>query len=618
MFKNVLGLTVATLLPFLLVGCGGSGFSQEEKETPDEELVHVESIYLMASSSELPSAGSEPVTLTAYVRGRNNQVLENVPVVFGANNDGWIQAATPLTDENGAATAKLTTPSNKSNRTINVSATAAGVTEEVPVEVTGTSIEVSGPGSASFSDTLTYTLRLADSNGEPISGQAISLHSETGTIHVAEPVTDNDGEVRVEYTAGAGGTESFTALAMGAVVSQTINVTAQTFAFVIPDSEPRSEINLNESQELVVELRDSGVAVIGQRITFNATRGTLTAADVDTDGDGRARVDISANTAGPSTVTAVAYKGTDQEYATSIELLFVATEPDKMTLQAEPSAIAPLEQATISAVVRDANNNLVKNQEVLFSISDVSGGSLSSGSAVTNEFGRATTIFTAGGSTNNKVLITASLGDIKEEIELSVAQAEAFITLGTGNTVIPYSETRYHLPYSALVTDTEGAPMANVKLSLSIWPEKYKRGEWLVPEGSLVWVQNVTQTCHNEDLNRNGVWDEDETITREDEGILTPGNVATFATDNGVLAGRTIELETDESGFVEFYLAYQKEYARWVDVELTASTLVVGDQSRATRRFTLPILAADVSGAVTPPGQVSPFDPYGCVWPVVE
>ena len=67
----------------------------------------------------------------------------------------------------------------------------------------------------------------------------------------------------------------------------------------------------------------------------------------------------------------------------------MATTPASIDVQPSAFAIATGQSSTLVAVVRDAPGNLVKNQTVVFTLVDVTGGTLSVGSAVTDSQGRA-------------------------------------------------------------------------------------------------------------------------------------------------------------------------------------------------------------------------------------
>src|SRR5690606_34266700 len=116
------------------------------------------------------------------------------------------------------------------------------------------------------------------------------------------------------------------------------------------------------------------------------------------------------------------------------------------------------------AVVRDVANNLVKNANVSFVLTDVTGGSLSAGSAVTDSQGRASVVYTASDTTSaqNGVRIVATVNGIDDEVFLTVGGQNLRIVLGTGNEIVESDDTtRYELPYTAIVSDAAGNPAPN-------------------------------------------------------------------------------------------------------------------------------------------------------------
>src|SRR5206468_124841 len=113
---------------------------------------------------------------------------------------------------------------------------------------------------------------------------------------------------------------------------------------------------------------------------------------------------------------------------------------------------------------------LVKNQTVSFTLTDATGGSIFPPSAVTDSFGRASTVYTAGAapSAQNGVIINAAVGAVTGQVRLTVAQQALFVILGTGNLILTPSNTQFAQPYSVLVTDANGNPIANATVELTI------------------------------------------------------------------------------------------------------------------------------------------------------
>ena len=330
----------------------------------------------------------------------------------------------------------------------------------------------------------------------------------------------------------------------------------------------------------------AGANQVGQTINFFATRGnftttltcpTTTVAIISaiTNASGDATVNICSDNAGPSVISAAANVSSGP--SSQVEIEFVATIPALLILHATVTSLAPNQQSIITAVVRDAQDNLVKNQTVSFSVSDVSAGQIAPGFGITDSFGRASTVFTASPVTSGheSVMITAStaLGTVADTISLTVAQQALFVVLGTANQVQSLSPTQYALPYSVLVTDANGTPVANAIVALDIVPTQYRKGICGSP----------TITCQNEDglfdpNLTNGIRDLNPDEDINGNNSLDPGNVAAVPTT----------VSTDATGFAFFDVVYAQEFAGLVEVDLNASTVVVGSERSSQARFFLP------------------------------
>jgi hypothetical protein len=109
--------------------------------------------------------------------------------------------------------------------------------------------------------------------------------------------------------------------------------------------------------------------------------------------------------------------------------------------------------------------------------------------------------------------------------------------------------------------------------------------------------------------------DPGEDININPSGALEPGNVVTFAPDEGsIVEGNTVKIKTGSDGFSSFALLYTKQYAHWVTIKLTARVEVAGSEDTDEVTFTLWGAAADYATETSaPPGQSSPYNPYPCV-----
>jgi len=431
----------------------------------------------------------------------------------------------------------------------------------------------------------------------------------------------------VIYTATVGGTDTVSASALGAIATQSISISTTDFIFTAPSS--GAEIDIGDTDIVIVHYALSGVPQTGKMVSFSTTRGAITST-ADTDGNGNASANLSSITAGPATVTAtITGAGTIQ---TQVEFTAVTPSPP-MSLQASPGTISTnsagstVEQSTIIAVIRDAAGNLVKNKTVRFGLTDVSGGYLTQASDVTNSQGMASTTYISSisPSDSNAVRIDASVDGypaVTGSTTLTVANKPIYVVFGTGNKIEEYSSTQYRAPFVALVTDIAGNPQAGIEVNANLTPVTYLKGSYTgcaFPDDKFwIWSPALDASgtyleCSNEDNNPiffgshpewllNGVLNSElpPSLVTEDingDGILTPGNVAEV--------NRTAT--TDANGFAQFYVIYAKQFANWVKVKIEGKIYSYGDQTRGTTQFYLPVLRDDVACSTSPPGPISPF-----------
>ena len=79
------------------------------------------------SQASIPSDGSQTVTVTAIALDQQRNVLANVPITFSADQGATVTPSGPVTTANGTLTAVVTTGTDRSNRTINITARANGL-----------------------------------------------------------------------------------------------------------------------------------------------------------------------------------------------------------------------------------------------------------------------------------------------------------------------------------------------------------------------------------------------------------------------------------------------------------------------------------------------------------
>lgn len=576
----------------------------------------------------MPSSGASTVTLTAVVLDANKQAVSGRTVNFlpGTDPTAFVnnKSAGGVSDSNGLVTAQLNLGTDKSNRTITVTAAADGASATNSVDVTGTTITVSGNGSLAFNASTQLIFSVKDSAGNAMPGIPVTVVSQNGnTINPATGATSGTGQFSTTVTVSNAGNDVVTASAAGASATQNLTVSADSFAFTAPTPAAGAtsiEIPLGTAPAISVNWTNNGAAQAGKQVNFSASRGTISGSPSTTNATGDTPgVTISATSAGPAIITAAGVSGTP---AATLNVVFVATSASSATVQANPGTVqvttgSPSQtnnSSTISVVVRDAALNLVKNAGVSFTIvgNDPSGGSLTSSTGITDVSGSASVTYVAGGTSSgqNGVTISATVNTIggvplavpvTNSTSLTVAGQALQVRLGTDNLVGGLAPINTKT-YVAIVTDAAGNPVVGTTVQFDLRPGVYQKGFFAKDPTGTFWVQNITATCPNEDLNFNGILDPGEGLVAFPAGVtpaLLPGAVASV-TSSGV---------TNASGVATATITYAKSYSFWTAVTLEARTTVTSnDPPTQTPVFYLPGLASDYTNInVEPPGRLSPF-----------
>ena len=572
-----------------------------------------QTVSVTTSLPQIPSDSSKGATITALVRGANNQLLPGVAVDFTATSGG-LAVTQATTDQNGAAVATLTAAGDPTNRRITVTATAGSSSATVPVDVAGTKLTVTGAANLVQNSQGTYNISLTDSASNGIAGKTVTLtSSNSNTLNPAGSVTtDATGHATFTLTAVNAGTDTVTADALGMTAQQSVVVSNENFSITAPAA--NSKIAIGTTQSVTLTWLTGGVPQQGKTISFSTTRGVFTGSVVTTtattDAAGQASVTISSATSGPAIVTASA-----TGVSTELAMDFIATQANSIAVQASPSTIPISGQSTISAIVRDPQNNLVEGKTVNFQLTDITGGSLSLASAVTDSQGRAQTVYTASTtpSASNGVTITAGVQGtaVSASTTFTVGGQSVFLSLGTGNTISENaSKTQFIVPYAVQAVDSAGNAVDGVTITMTIHSVEYGKGGWIVPVNSNKWVQTGTPgagtvtsitVCPNEDANLNGVLDagEDTSGNGNNNGVLDPGDIASVSPGTVVTAN---------GGSAAVSVVYPEDHALWVRSVLTATATVQGTETSASATFWLPQLASYVSNTqVNPPGVLSPY-----------
>ena len=591
------------------------------------------SLDLFGSFTQLASSGSDEIELIALVKDANNVLLEGIDVTFSADSGASLQlengGSVAITGVDGIARATLSTQNNQENRTIEVIASSATFSQILEVQVVGTQININGSSSAILNDPVPLTISLVDSDGNGIANKTINLSATNGQLSDTSPTTSVEGQITVNYTSAVAGTDTVVAIALNSQSEFSIAVQEDDFSFVdaLVDNEA-VEVELNTATELTVQWLKNGTAFANGNVTLTTSRGLVAESIASTDSEGNVAFSLQSNNAGFASITATGLDAEGNEVNARTLVEFVATVADNIIVDGTPDSVAPSGQtSTITSVVRDPNGNLVKGKVINFVVDDVSGGTISPNQATTNRSGIASTVYTSNAvSSFEAVKVYATVADtpsVSNFTSLTVGDRAFDISLGTGRLIEAPEQSSYSKEFSVFVTDPDSNPVPNALMTFSAPPVKfsdggvYRKGFWSYDKD--IWLQVITATCPNEDVdgngildvgedtNNNGIFDEgedsnnngifDEGEDSNKDGLLTPGNVVSIPSSS----------TTDDNGQTLINILYAKQFGAWVDVDISVNAESAGSESSESQEFALPVSSVDLVDEASPP----PKSPYG-------
>ncbi len=565
------------------------------------------SLSLSLSKTTVMTSASDSAAVTASVKDQSNALLTGVTVSFSADS-GQLDASSAQTGETGDARGKATvtfsTPDNKANRLVAVTARAGSLTAVAHVQARGTEVllNASTTNLKLGDDPVTLTVSVRDADTSPVANAPVTLTAEPAgrvALSAESGTTDSGGDLQVLVTALTTGAVTITAESLGARASREFPVSdpTQDFSIISPTENPTG---LLTGTNLVILVNAPTQRNVQFATTFGSFTGSRESGQVITEpvSGGRASAVFRASEAGVATV--LVSDAADPSVTDSLRVVVsaAAASAAQISLQTnsrvvEPSTGGVTNSALLRATVWNAADQVVPGVPVLFTLDSetTTGGGeyVSPVIAYTDAAGRATATFTAGSvsSGNRGVKVIASvLGKPSvpsSSVEIIIGGAAGSIVISRGSTIRtvtdPGQDTYYKLPMAVLVTDASGKGLSGVPVTLSAWPNRWATGYWFEYEEDKC---RPEQTCvlFNEDVNRNGQMDPGEDVNGD--GFLTPPAVAAGSVPGTVTTGA--------DGTAVFDLTYVKTSAAWIEDQITASTLVFGTETRSTYTFWLPYL----------------------------
>ncbi len=362
-----------------------------------------------ASPSAILANGVDQSTVTAKVVDNNLNPVSGVVIGF-TTTAGTVQSQS-ITDNNGFATAVLT--SDTSSTDINVIVTAH-LDGTPPIQTTvvfqGVTMELSASPGTILADgesqsVITVILKRATSN-VAISGAEISFGTDHGTIP-SSATTNASGIVQVTLTSEATPNTAHVVASYGAGISKTDSV---IFVSSLPSGNALSSINASPSAILANGVDQSTVTakvvdnnlnpVSGVVIGFTTTAGTVQSQSI-TDNNGFATAVLTSDTSSTDiNATVTAHLGTQSAQTV------VVFQGVTMNISASPGTILAdgQSQSVITVILKRATSNIAVSGAVITFGTDL--GTISN-EATTNSGGVAEVSLTSGTATGTAHVVAS-------------------------------------------------------------------------------------------------------------------------------------------------------------------------------------------------------------------
>jgi len=524
---------------------------------------------LTLSTINIDNSGSKTVTATVTAVDVNRNALQGIPVQLSVDASAVIAVTGTQTNAAGQVQGTVGIGSDKSNRTITVTATSGTLVRTAAFEVTGTKFTQASPVpavvSAGGAGTVQYIV--ADVNGNPIDTLPITVTGNGITSKTG--VTNRNGAYTFDYIAPNAPGTTLTILATAGAETSSVTVTILGGTSTVPTAKTPVSTALNLSANVVAVNNDKTNNVVAINAFFrdasNAPIPNVRAIFGVTGDNGTGSIGAATNTvlSDASGAASTTYK---------------------------PGAVSsPTNGVTILACYKTTD----------FLATDT-----------------ASNCTAAGGQ-----LLTTTLTIVSNPVSISI---------GTDNKIeLGLSKLTYVKKYAVLVVDSAGNPKADVQITPSLDLGGFGKGFYAYSVGAASWVRTLNSTCPSEDLNRNGVIDTGEDVNvnlaldprKSDVSITLVGSTKTDA--NGV-AVLQLEYPQNIASWVKYkitvtaagVLSPPAYYPLGVSVALPSqslATLLASGSNTPVEDYLytyewLPVLNADLKDQTLPPAfEKSPY-----------
>lgn len=627
-------------------------------EVIGETSVQPASLSLGISQPNVKSDSSDSSTIIATVLDENQVPIEGISVRFSTESEttglpaGMLSGASVLTNENGIAEVVFSSGfSDRSNQIVNITATISGTSLEqsVPILITGSEITIAvqntnleitatpdDPGTTEIDGDRFHITEFAvtayDAGGNEVHNAEVNfsfLNPNTrepldNVVYVAN-LDDEATRVDVGFTTlgvytgkiiapidnNPGGEVLFRVESLGTVreVAVSVGVAGNVFRIIEPPEEMEPHSFKVGDPPLTIVVRSPDGNPVRFSTSFGYFNGSPTTQVTDPlpPDNFEASVEFSADEAGVATIQV--YEEDNPDKSDQITVYVSAEDASVIDVQASSTVMAPsiegqTNKVTITATVRNDEDQVVGNEPVAFSIVEPTGGGeyLSPVVVYTDQYGVAETEFFSGtlSTDSSGVTVRASLvhnSAASDTVAIVIGQTPGSVHITVSTDIRDDADgTVYILPASVLVLDSNGNPVSGANVTLSSWPLGYYQGFITTCAAGCCVSTTTFDPILNEDENKNLIMDLGEDLN--EDGELTPINSAAASVPSNVITGA--------NGVATFDLTYLKASAAWIHEELSASAVVFGTETQTVYDFQLPWMEGEECNL-----SHSPYNPTG-------
>lgn len=204
--RTIFQALIAMLTATLLAACGGGSdvcYGGPGKPDVCAESTTATALTIRLDKTSISNSGADTVEAVATATTADGQTVAGTVVSFGVDGGANFTPAGTETDTNGRLTATISVGTDRSNRTITVTATSGSLSATASFVVTGTTLtSTANPAVVAPSSTGNQVLfLLKDAAGNAMANQAISVAA--GSAGTASGTTDSNGTFVFGYTAPA-------------------------------------------------------------------------------------------------------------------------------------------------------------------------------------------------------------------------------------------------------------------------------------------------------------------------------------------------------------------------------------------------------------------------------